>query len=133
VLADLVTRVRYLIRHEQPAAESFLDRCSIPDDDGLDPDATARADQMLRDELGAEYYRLMTQGYLDVPSTLYYNTTYRLRLRRPIEVFKRGRRQPWRLCVTPVERVPAADELLMKLVWLRANEEYVLTTANRVR
>jgi hypothetical protein len=133
VLADLVSRVRLLIRPEPPPTESWIDRCSIPEDDGLDPDATARADQMLRDELGPEYARLMDQGYLDVPSTLFRNTKYRLRLRRPIEVFKNGRRAPWRLCITPVERVPAADELLMKLVWLRANEEYVLTTANRVR
>jgi hypothetical protein len=133
VLAELWGRARELVRPAPPATESRLDRCSIPDDDGLDPEATARADQMLRDELGPEYDRLMAQGFLDVPSTLFRNTTYRLRMRRPIEVFKGGRRQQWRLCVTPVERVPAADELLMKLVWLRANEEYVLTTANRVR
>ena len=133
MLAELWGRARELVRPTPPAAESWLDRCSIPDDDGLDPEATARADQMLKDELGPDYTRLLEQGYLDVPSTLYRNTTYRLRMRRPIEVFKSGRRQPWRLCVTPVERVPAADELLMKLVWLRANEEYVLTTANRVR
>ena len=133
MLAELWGRARGLVRPAEPAVDSWLDRCSIPDDDGLDPEATARADQMLRDELGPEYIRLMDQGYLDVASTLYRNTTYRLRMRRPIEVFKNGRRQPWRLCVTPVERVPAADELLMKLVWLRANEEYVLTTANRVR
>ena len=133
MLAELWGRARELVRPAAPAAESWIDRCSIPDDDGLDPEATARADQMLRDELGPEYARLMAQGYLDVPSTLFRNTTYRLRMRRPIEVFKHGRRQPWRLCVTPVERVPAADEFLMKLVWLRANEEYVLTTANRVR
>ena len=133
MLADLLTRARHLLRPEPLSVDSWIDRCSIPEDDGLDPEATARADPMLRDELGPEYGRLMAQGYLDLPSTLFRNTTYRLRLRRPIEVFKGGRRQPWRLCVTPVERVPAADELLMKLVWLRANEEYVLTTANRVR
>ena len=133
MLADLLTRARHLLRPEPPSVDSWIDRYAIPEDDGLDPEATARADQMLRDELGPEYGRLMAQGYLDVPSTLFRNTTYRLRLRRPIEVFKGGRRQAWRLCVTPVERVPAADELLMKLVWLRANEEYVLTTANRVR
>ena len=88
---------------------------------------------MLRDELGPNYNLLSSQGYLDVPSTLFRNTTYRVRLRRPIEVFKNGRRQPWRLCIVSMERVPPADELLMKMLWLRANEEYVLTTANRVR
>jgi len=98
-----------------------------------DDDANRRADQMLRDELGPQYTLLMRQGYIDVPSTLFRNTAYRLRLRRPIEVFKNGRRQPWRLCVVSIERVPPADELLMKYLWLRANEEYVLTTANRVR
>ena len=133
MLAELWQRTRDLIHPPPPLQESWLDRCSIPEDDGLDPEATARADQMLRDELGPEYLRLTAQGYLDVASTLFRNTSYRLRMRRPIEVFKNGRRQPWRLCVTPVERVPAADELLMKLVWLRANEEYVLTMANRVR
>jgi hypothetical protein len=99
----------------------------------VDDEANRRADQMLRDELGPDYGTLMRQGYLDVPSTLFRNTAYRLRLRRPIEVFKNGRRQPWRLCVVSIERVPPADELLMKYLWLRANEEYVLTTANRVR
>src|SRR5438105_13353572 len=99
----------------------------------VDDDAHRRADQMLRDELGPEYMALIRQGYLDVPSTLFRNTDYRLRLRRPIEVFKNGRRQPWRLCVVSIERVPPADEFLMKYLWLRANEEYVLTTANRVR
>jgi hypothetical protein len=98
-----------------------------------DDDANSRAEQMLRDELGPQYTLLMSQGFLDVPSTLFRNTSYRLRLRRPIEVFKSGRRQPWRLCVVSIERVPPADELLMKYLWLRTNEEYVLTTANRVR
>ena len=98
-----------------------------------DDDANRRADQMLREELGPHYGTLIRQGYLDVPSTLFRNTAYRLRLRRPIEVFKNGRRQPWRLCVVSIERVPPADEFLMKYLWLRANEEYVLTTANRVR
>jgi len=99
----------------------------------VDDESNGRADQMLRDELGPQYSLLMRQGYLDVPSTLFRNTAYRLRLRRPIEVFKNGRRQPWRLCVVSIERVPPADEFLMKYLWLRANEEYVLTTANRVR
>jgi hypothetical protein len=98
-----------------------------------DDESNRRADQMLRDELGPQYTLLMRQGYIDVPSTLFRNTAYRLRLRRPIEVFKNGRRQPWRLCVVSIERVPPADEFLMKYLWLRANEEYVLTTANRVR
>ena len=99
----------------------------------VDDEANRRADRMLRDELGPQYGALIRQGYLDVPSTLFRNTAYRLRLRRPIEVFKNGRRQPWRLCVVSIERIPPADELLMKYLWLRANEEYVLTTANRVR
>lgn len=96
-------------------------------------EANRRADQMLRDELGPQYTLLTRQGYLDLPSTLFRNTNYRLRMRRPIEVYKNGRRQPWRLCIVSIERVPPADELLMKYLWLRANEEYVLTTANRVR
>ena len=99
----------------------------------VDDEANRRADQMLRDELGPQYTLLIKQGYLDVPSTLFRNTAYRLRMRRPIEVYKSGRRQPWRLCIVSIERVPPADELLMKYLWLRANEEYVLTTANRVR
>ena len=99
----------------------------------FEDEANARADQMLRDELGPQYTVLTRQGFIDVPSTLFRNTNYRLRLRRPIEVFKNGRRQPWRLCIVSMERVPPADELLMKLLWLQANEEYVLTTANRVR
>jgi hypothetical protein len=99
----------------------------------IDDEANRRADLMLRDELGPQYGLLVRQGYLDVPSTLFRNTAYRLRLRRPIEVFKNGRRQPWRLCVVSIERVPPSDEFLMKYLWLRANEEYVLTTANRVR
>lgn len=99
----------------------------------VDDDANQRAEQMLRDELGPHYTVLMTQGYIDVPSTLFRHTAYRLKMRRPIEVYKHGRRQPWRLCIVSIERVPPADELLMKYLWLRANEEYVLTTANRVR
>jgi hypothetical protein len=99
----------------------------------LDDGAEERADQLLRDHLGADYQLLATQGYLDVNSRLFKNTHYRLRLRRPIEVFKNGRRQPWRLCIVSIERVPAADELFMKLIWLKTNEEYVLATANRVR
>lgn len=99
----------------------------------FEDEANARADRMLRDELGSQYAVLASQGYLDVPSTLFRNTSYRLRLRRPIEVHKNGRRQPWRLCIVSMERVPPADEFLMKMLWLRANEEYVLTTANRVR
>src|SRR5437763_14930184 len=59
-----------------------------------DDDANRRADLMLRDELGPQYGLLVRQGYIDVPSTLFRNTAYRLRLRRPIEVFKNGRRQP---------------------------------------
>lgn len=110
------------------------DDCSWSDDPfPLDDEPSRRADRMLRDELGPEYHGLMRDGYLDVPSTLFRNTSYRLRLRRPIEVYKSGRRQPWRLCIVSIERVPAADEFMMKLLWLRANEEYVLTTANRVR
>src|ERR671931_2958164 len=77
-----------------------------------DDDANRRADQMLRDELGPQYGLLMRQGYIDVPSTPFRNTAYRLRLRRPIEVFTNGPRQPWRLCVVSIERVPPADELL---------------------
>jgi hypothetical protein len=133
VLVALWGRLRALAHPPADQLEAWIDRCAVPDDDGLDPEASVRADQMLREELGTDYQRLMAHGYLDVPSTLFRSTIYRLRMRRPIEVYKNGRRQPWRLCVTPVERVPAADELLMKMVWLRANEEYVLTTANRVR
>ncbi len=96
-------------------------------------EANLRAEQLLREQLGEDYQKLVTQGYIDVPSRVFRNTFYRLRLRRPIEVFKNGRRQPWRLCVVSIERVPAADELLMKLLWLKTNEEYVLATANRVR
>lgn len=99
----------------------------------LDDSADERADQLLRDHLGVDYQLLASQGYLDVNSRLFKNTHYRLRLRRPIEVFKNGRRQPWRLCIVSIERVPAADELFMKLLWLKTNEEYVLATANRVR
>src|SRR5438105_1340962 len=44
-----------------------------------DDDANRRADQMLRDELGPQYGALMRQGYLDVDSTLFRNTAYRLR------------------------------------------------------
>jgi hypothetical protein len=109
------------------------DGAELGDRHHFEDEANARADKMLRDELGPQYGLLVRQGYLDVPSTLFRNTNYRLRLRRPIEVFKNGRRQPWRLCIVSMERVPPADELLMKMLWLRANEEYVLTTANRVR
>jgi hypothetical protein len=109
------------------------DGVELGDRHHFEDEANARADQMLRDELGPEYGLLMRQGYLDVPSTLFRNTNYRLRLRRPIEVFKNGRRQPWRLCIVSMERVPPADEFLMKMLWLRSSEEYVLTTANRVR
>jgi hypothetical protein len=109
------------------------DGVELGDRHHFEDEANARADKMLRDELGPDYALLMRQGFLDVPSTLFRNTNYRLRLRRPIEVFKNGRRQPWRLCIVSMERVPPADEFLMKMLWLRANEEYVLTTANRVR
>ena len=109
------------------------DGVELGDRHTFEGEANARADRMLRDELGPDYGVLTRQGYLDVPSTLFRNTNYRLRLRRPIEVFKNGRRQPWRLCIVSMERVPPADEFLMKMLWLRANEEYVLTTANRVR
>src|SRR5579883_2773378 len=70
----------------------------------FEDEANARADQMLRDELGPQYELLTHQGFVDVPSTLFRNTSYRLRMRRPIEVYKNGRRQPWRLCVVSMER-----------------------------
>jgi len=138
VLTAVSSRLRYIVRgwRGHPSGYELWTECGdgvpreiVPVDD----EANRRADQMLRDELGPQYTLPTRQGYLNLPSTLFRNTNYRLRMRRPIEVYKNGRRQPWRLCIVSIERVPSADELLMKYLWLRANEEYVLTTGNLVR
>lgn len=92
--------------------------------------ADVRAETLLAEQLGDEYTALVHRGYLEVPSSRHRHRVYRLRRGDRIEVIEHGR-CAYELCIEPTEPVPEADELLMKLVWLRANEEYVLATANR--
>ena len=91
------------------------------------------AERLLQEVLGTSYVLFRQQGYIDFRSSLYPDIVYRLRRQQPIEVYKRGRREAHRLCVLPREPLPAADELLVKLLWLRTNEARLLATANRVR
>jgi len=91
------------------------------------------AERLLKEVLGAAHAELVQQGYIDVLSSLSGNTVYRLRIREPIEVYKNGRREAGRLCVVARERVPAADELLVKVLWLRTSEAEFLAIGNRIR
>lgn len=90
------------------------------------------AERLLEELLGPAYTQLTLQGYVEIPSSLDPDIVYRLRRQQPIEVYKRGRRERHRLCVIPSEPLPAADELLVKLLWLQTNEKRVLATANRL-
>jgi|GEM_PF-3988400 len=91
------------------------------------------AERLLQEVLGPSYAQLQEQGYIDLPSRLHPGVVYRLRRQQPIEVFRGGRREGYRVCVIPSEALPAADELLVKLLWLQANEAQVLAVGNRIR
>lgn len=98
--------------------------------DDREVQANKVADQLLRDLLGASYGELRRQSYLDVPSGVFPDTVYRLRMLEPIEVYKRGQLQTKRLCVVATDYLPVADQFLMKVLWLRASEMEMLTIAN---
>lgn len=100
---------------------------------GHDRAAEANADQLLRELLGDSYIELAQQGHVDVQSAQYPSRFYRLRMGQPIEVYEDGGRQARRLCVVAGEHVPAEDEFLMKLLWLRTDEKCLLAIANPVR
>lgn len=104
-----------------------------PDPDGLnllaEIEADARAELLLAEQLGDSYQALVRQGYLDVPSRLFKRRVYRLRRGERIQVLDGGRCTS-ELCIESTLRIPEADEFLMKLVWLQADEEQLLRHAN---
>lgn len=92
-------------------------------------EADARAELLLAYALGPAYRQLQRNGYLDVPSRLFPGRIYRVRRGLRVQVLDGGRCMA-ELCLEPGIKVPDADDLLMKTVWLQANERYVLRTAN---
>ena len=92
-------------------------------------EADARAELLLAAYLGPDYELVRRRGYLDIPSRLFPRRLYRVRRGQRIQILEDGRCSG-ELCLEASLRVPDADEFLMKIIWLTANEEYVLRTAN---
>jgi hypothetical protein len=97
-----------------------------------DVEAERRAEALLSEFLTQEQRnQLAHEGFVEVPSTLVPGRSYRIPRsgRLPI-VYERGV-LVCRLCVGPVERLPAADLVLCHLMLITTDEQRYLAIANR--
>lgn len=95
--------------------------------------AEQRAEVLLCEFLTAEQRNQLTHnGYIEVPSTLYPDRTYRIpRSGRFPLIYERGVPAYW-LCVGPAESLPSADLILCHLLLISADEQGYLAIANRM-
>ena len=94
--------------------------------------AERRAETLLRDMLSQdEYRRLLTSGFLEIPSPTRPDRVYRIP-RGPGQVLVEERgRVTERLCLQPeVAGLPEADVVLIHKLLIEADEERYLSTAN---
>jgi len=94
--------------------------------------AERRAETLLRDMLSQEEYRrLLTTGFLEIPSTTRPDRVYRIP-RGPGQVLvEEHGRVLERLCLQPeVAGLPEADVVLMHKLLIEADEDRYLATAN---
>jgi hypothetical protein len=93
----------------------------------------ARASEMLRTVLTeAEYRQVISQGYLDVPSTLYPWRVYRIPHGPGAVRVYEGGSLVMQLCVQPEEALPDDDLILMHKLLLEGSEAEYLATANQL-
>lgn len=97
----------------------------------FDTEAQLRATELLREVLSAAEYRHLEQfGYLMVPSPGVPERTYRIPSRPGMVAVYQSGKLVEKLCLQPIERLPAADVVLMLKLMIEANEEKYLRTAN---
>ena len=114
----LVASLRWYPHHPQVAGQ-------------VDAEAQLRATELLREVLSAAEYRQLERfGYLTVPSPGVPERTYRIPSRPGMVAVYESGKLVERLCLQPVERLPAADVVLMLKLMIEANEEKYLRTAN---
>lgn len=89
------------------------------------------AEKLLRDSLSQEqYHQLRTFAYLEVPSPGRQGRVYRVpRGPGQVLVVEHGRVME-RLCLQPMESLPEADVILMHKLFIEADEQTYLATAN---
>ena len=95
------------------------------------PEAEARANSLLRELLSeSERQQMVRHGYLSVPSPGMPGRTYMVPARPGwVEVYESGV-LAMKLCVEPVQRLPAADVVLMHKLMIEGNERKYLNEAN---
>ena len=98
-----------------------------------DEEAELRAAALLRELLSeTEREQLARNGYVVVPSCRVEGRVYRVPARPGwVDVYESGK-LAMRICVEPVERLPAADVVLMHKLMIEGNEEEYLREANIV-
>lgn len=98
-----------------------------------DPEAEARAGALLRELLTEEERRqLVRSGFISVPSPGMPARTYRVPARPGwVEVYDSDV-LAMKLCVEPIQRLPAADVVLMHKLMIEGNEHGYLKEANIV-
>jgi hypothetical protein len=94
--------------------------------------AERRAANLLRDILTAEQLRQLTwRGYLEISSPTKLQRVYRVpRSKGYVQVIENGR-AIMRLCLQPVECLPAADIVVLHKLMIEGNEEAYLQKANK--
>jgi len=90
------------------------------------------AANLLRDILTAEQLRQLTwRGYLEISSPTKLQRVYRVpRSKGYVQVIENGR-AIMRLCLQPVECLPAADIVVLHKLMIEGNEEAYLQKANK--
>jgi len=96
--------------------------------------ARRRAIEVAKSTLGdALWADLQRDGYLDVPSRLFQNVTYRLRVGRRIEVrAAHGAMTPWvypYLCINPTYPLPEVEFFAHLYLYVRDREEEIVRVA----
>jgi hypothetical protein len=106
-------------------------RCFLAYSFECDPVAEERADALLADLLSMDERRQLAEsGYLTLPSPGVAGRTYRIPAQPGwVDVFQGGR-LAMRLCALPIERLPAADIVLMHKLMIEGNEQEYLRQAN---
>ena len=98
-----------------------------------DAEAEKRAAALMREVLSdGESRELDQSGYLTVPSPSVPGRMYRIPAKPGwVDVYESGQ-LAMRMCVEPVERLPAADVVLMHKLMIEGNEPEYLRQANVV-
>lgn len=92
--------------------------------------AYERAETLLRDSLAPEQYEFyQRRGYIELPSRLYPQRTYRVDGWRPIAVFEEDR-FVGAICLRPREHLPGPDVVLARKLLIEGAEEDFLRAGN---